>query len=224
MMRPPLRAVGANHVADALEGVVNAALDDLDLSRISAAPGARSSRLPFRTDRGFPAQSRMPTARVMDAVDVVKDGGFGLSARFPNAPTDQLGLYGLEDGFDCGANRLAAPAELCAAMPRHARASPSCRQSAPLCARWPGPPLCVPGSGAPGLVSQRPCAPVIAPATGSRDHLIQRLAGMVEPCGAGVVAVGQGAFFQLLFGGLILGKEAVGVPRRVTQMALGKWT
>lgn len=84
-------------------------------------------------------------------------------------------------------------------MPRHARASPSCRQSAPLCARWPGPPSCVPGSGAPGLVSQRPCAPVIAPATGSRDHLIQRLAGMVKPCGAGVVAVGQGAFFSTPF-------------------------
>jgi len=72
MMRPPLRAVGANHVAGALEGVVNAALDDLDLSRISAAPGARSRHLPFRTDRGFPAQSRMPTARVIDTVDVVK--------------------------------------------------------------------------------------------------------------------------------------------------------
>lgn len=44
----------------------------------------------------------MPTARVIEAVDVLKDGGFGLSTRFLSAPPDQLGLDGLEEGFDCG--------------------------------------------------------------------------------------------------------------------------
>lgn len=44
----------------------------------------------------------MPTARDIEAVDVLKDGGFSLSARFPNVPPDQFGLDGLEEGFDCG--------------------------------------------------------------------------------------------------------------------------
>lgn len=44
----------------------------------------------------------MPTARVIEAVDVLKDGGLGLSMRFPCAPPNQLGLDRLEEGFDCG--------------------------------------------------------------------------------------------------------------------------
>ncbi|KPP90342.1 MAG: hypothetical protein HLUCCA05_13925 [Roseibaca calidilacus] len=44
----------------------------------------------------------MSASRVIEAVDVLKDGGFGLSTRFPSAPPDQFGLDGLEEGFDCG--------------------------------------------------------------------------------------------------------------------------
>lgn len=44
----------------------------------------------------------MPTARIIEAVDVLKDCGLGLSTSFPRAPPDQLGLDGLEEGFDCG--------------------------------------------------------------------------------------------------------------------------
>lgn len=44
----------------------------------------------------------MPTARVIEAVDVLEDGRLSLSAGLPGAPPDQLGLDGLEEGFDCG--------------------------------------------------------------------------------------------------------------------------
>ena len=39
----------------------------------------------------------MPTARVIEAVDVLEDGGLDLAARFPRPAPDQLGLYGLEE-------------------------------------------------------------------------------------------------------------------------------
>ncbi len=41
----------------------------------------------------------MPTARVIEAVDVLADGCLGLTADFPGAPPDQLGLDGVEEGF-----------------------------------------------------------------------------------------------------------------------------
>ena len=42
----------------------------------------------------------MPTARVIEAVDVLEDGRLSLSAGFPIASPDQLGLDGFEEGFD----------------------------------------------------------------------------------------------------------------------------
>ena len=44
----------------------------------------------------------MPTARVIEAVDVLEDGRLSLSAGFPIASPDQLGLDGFEEGLDCG--------------------------------------------------------------------------------------------------------------------------
>ena len=40
----------------------------------------------------------MFAAGVLEAVDVLEDGGFGLPAGFPGSPPDQLGLGGFEEG------------------------------------------------------------------------------------------------------------------------------
>ena len=42
----------------------------------------------------------MPTAGVIEAVDVLEDGRLGLAAGFPGPAPDQLGLDCLEEGFD----------------------------------------------------------------------------------------------------------------------------
>ena len=39
----------------------------------------------------------MPTARVIEAVDVLEDGGFGVATGFPRAAPDQLDLDGFEE-------------------------------------------------------------------------------------------------------------------------------
>ena len=44
----------------------------------------------------------MPTARVIEAVDVLKDGCLSLATRFPRPAPDQLGLDGFEESFDGG--------------------------------------------------------------------------------------------------------------------------
>ena len=44
----------------------------------------------------------MPTARILEAVDVLKDGGFRLAAGFPRPAPDQLRLNGLEERLDSG--------------------------------------------------------------------------------------------------------------------------
>ena len=44
----------------------------------------------------------MPAARVIEAVDVLKDGGFCLATGFPRPAPDQLGLDGLEERLDNG--------------------------------------------------------------------------------------------------------------------------
>ena len=44
----------------------------------------------------------MPAARIIEAVDVLKDGGFCLAAGFPIPAPDQLGLDGLEERLDNG--------------------------------------------------------------------------------------------------------------------------
>ena len=48
----------------------------------------------------------MPAARVIEAVDVLKDAGFGLATGFPRPVPEQLGLDGLEERFD---NSVDAP-------------------------------------------------------------------------------------------------------------------
>ena len=44
----------------------------------------------------------MPAARVIEAVDVLKDAGFGLATGFPTPAPEQLGLDGLEERLDNG--------------------------------------------------------------------------------------------------------------------------
>jgi hypothetical protein len=44
----------------------------------------------------------MPSARIIEAVDVSNDGGFGLAAGFPCPALDQLGLDGFEELLDNG--------------------------------------------------------------------------------------------------------------------------
>jgi len=44
----------------------------------------------------------MPAARVIEAVDVLKDAGFGLATGFPRLAPEQLGLVGLEERLDNG--------------------------------------------------------------------------------------------------------------------------
>lgn len=44
----------------------------------------------------------MPTARVIEAVDVLEDGGFCLASGLPRAAPDQFGLDRLEEGLNGG--------------------------------------------------------------------------------------------------------------------------
>ena len=44
----------------------------------------------------------MPAARIIEAVDVLKDAGFGLAAGFPGPAPDQFGLDGFEERLDNG--------------------------------------------------------------------------------------------------------------------------
>ncbi len=44
----------------------------------------------------------MPAAQVIEAVDVLKDAGFGLVTGFPIPAPDKLGLDGLEERLDSG--------------------------------------------------------------------------------------------------------------------------
>jgi len=44
----------------------------------------------------------MPAARIIEAVDVLKDAGFGLVAGFPIPASDRLGLNRLEERLDNG--------------------------------------------------------------------------------------------------------------------------
>ena len=44
----------------------------------------------------------MPAARVIEAVDVLKDGGFGLAASFPNPAPEQLHLDNISERLDNG--------------------------------------------------------------------------------------------------------------------------
>jgi hypothetical protein len=44
----------------------------------------------------------VPTAWVIEAVDVLEDCGLSLPTRFSRSAPDQLGLDGFEEGFDGG--------------------------------------------------------------------------------------------------------------------------
>ena len=44
----------------------------------------------------------MPSARVIEAVDVLKDAGFGAATGFPHAAPNQLGLDSFEERLDSG--------------------------------------------------------------------------------------------------------------------------
>ncbi len=72
----------------------------LDLSRICAAPNARLGHLAFEDQGAFACQCRVPTAWVIEAVDVSEDGRFSLSAGFPGAAPDQFGLDRFAEALD----------------------------------------------------------------------------------------------------------------------------
>ena len=55
----------------------------LDLSRFSAAPGARLSHLSFEGDRTFPAECRVSASRIIEPVYVFEDRHLSLPPRFP---------------------------------------------------------------------------------------------------------------------------------------------
>ncbi len=50
----------------------------------------------------------MPSTRVIEAVDVLKDASFGLAAGFPGPAPNQLGLDGFEERLDNGIVRIFA--------------------------------------------------------------------------------------------------------------------
>jgi len=54
----------------------------------------------------------MPTTRVIEAVDVLEDGGFGLATRFPGPAPDQFGLDGFEEGLNGGVVMVTCPPEV----------------------------------------------------------------------------------------------------------------
>lgn len=66
----------------------------MDLSRFSAAASARLSYLPFENDRAFPAQARVPSAPVVEAVNVFEHYHFGLATGLPVLTPDQPSFLG----------------------------------------------------------------------------------------------------------------------------------
>ena len=72
------------------------------LSRVCTALIAHLGCLAFESQGAFASQRCMPAARVIEAVDVLKDGGFGLAAGFPNRAPDQLRLDDLAERLDNG--------------------------------------------------------------------------------------------------------------------------
>ena len=70
------------------------------LSRICAGPSARLGHLAFESQGAFPSQCGMSAAWVVEAVDVLEYGSFGLATRFPRPAPNQLGLDRLEEGLN----------------------------------------------------------------------------------------------------------------------------
>jgi hypothetical protein len=73
----------------------------LDLSGFNSAPSVRLSHLPFEGDRTFPAQRWVPSAWIVEAVDIFKDCYFSRPACLPSMTPDQLGLDGFEERLNC---------------------------------------------------------------------------------------------------------------------------
>ena len=74
---------------------------NLDLSRFGAAPIAHLSDLSFEGQGAFPAECRMPASRIVEAIDVFKDGDLSVSTCAPGALPQQLSFDRLEEGFHC---------------------------------------------------------------------------------------------------------------------------
>ena len=55
--------------------------------------------------------------------------------------------------------------------------------------------------------------PIITPAIGFGHRFIQRFVGVVQPSGPCVIKLGEGAFFQLGFGGFTHGQYAIRITR-----------
>ena len=73
----------------------------MDLSRFRAALIAHLSDLSFEGQGAFPAECRMPASRIVEAIDVFKDGDLSVSTCAPGALPQQLSFDRLEEGFHC---------------------------------------------------------------------------------------------------------------------------
>ncbi len=76
------------------------AVAGLDLSRFRAAPVAHLSDLSFEGQGAFPAQCRVPSTRIVEAVDVFEDGHLSIATCAPGSLPQQFRLDGLEEGFN----------------------------------------------------------------------------------------------------------------------------
>ena len=74
----------------------------LDLSFFRAGPSSRLGPFPIESDRAFPAQCCVPSARIVEAVYVVEDRHLSRPPRWPGLPPDQLGLDCFEEGLHRG--------------------------------------------------------------------------------------------------------------------------
>ena len=63
------------------------------------------------------------------------------------------------------------------------------------------------------MLSEKVPRPIVAPAVGFGYCFAQGFVGVVEPCGAGVVEVGEGAFLEFLGRCVVFGQDAVRVAR-----------
>jgi len=73
---------------------------EVDLSRFRAAPVAHLSNLSFEGQGAFPAQCRVPSTRIVEAVDVFEDGHLSIATCPPGSLPQQFRLDGLEEGFN----------------------------------------------------------------------------------------------------------------------------
>ena len=65
----------------------------VDLSRFRAAPDARLGHFPFEGDGAFPTQCRVPSARTVEAVDVVEGCHLCCPSRWPRLARFKLWTF-----------------------------------------------------------------------------------------------------------------------------------